>query len=116
MAAESVWLAPRGVESVIAEDEPLDLLAFVAGQLGRGVVEHADDLAGRGCDVHSRPGAVPQPGPWVGEQHHALDAVGRGAAPSVSRFTLIRRRTAEAGVGERGGWPAASLIGGVAGG
>src|SRR5215472_2288266 len=33
----------RRVESVIADDEPLDLLAFGLWPRGRGIVEHADD-------------------------------------------------------------------------
>src|ERR1700719_1149794 len=82
--------APRRVESVIADDESLDLLAFGLGQGGRGIVEHAYDLAGRGGDVDGRPDAVTQPGPGVGEQHHALD--GYRVAPGAQEFFELAGR------------------------
>src|SRR5215471_5822945 len=80
----------RRVESVIADDEPLDLLAFGLGQRGRGIVEHADDLAGRGRDMYGRTDAVPQPGPGVGEQHHAFDGY-RMAPGAQEAFELAGR-------------------------
>src|SRR5215470_16269469 len=83
-------VALRRVESVIADDEPLDLLAFGPGQCDRGIVEHADDLAGRGRDMHGRTDAVPQAGPGMGEQHHALDGY-RMAPGAQEAFELAGR-------------------------
>jgi hypothetical protein len=58
---------------MVAADQALDLGLLAFAQLVGGVVDQAQQVTGRGAGVHRGVVAGAEPGPAVGEHHHALD-------------------------------------------